>query len=124
MVARPVAGSMRMTLFASLFANSSVPLSPAMGPSALLPCQSHTVFHVWPAAITFGIAVAGGTGGSSGGVAGCGAVETAMPNGAGFVWHLASTPASPGFCQACWLVPRGKADEGLWAAAVAVAQAS
>ena len=44
--ASPVAGSIRITLLASLLANSSVPASPAMGPSALLPCQSQTVFHV------------------------------------------------------------------------------
>ena len=112
-VASPVFGSIRITLFASLLANSSVPPSPAIGPSALLPCQSHTVFHVWPPAITFGIAVDGGGGGSAGGVAGCGSVEMGMPNGAGLVLHLASTLDSPGFCQACWLLPRGKREEGL-----------
>src|SRR5689334_2372329 len=111
-VARPVAGSIRITLLASLLAKISVPLSPAIGPSALLPCQSHTVFHVWPAAITLGIAVVGATAGSGGGVAGCGAAEIGMPNGAGLVLHLASTAASPGCCHDCWPVPRGKADDG------------
>ena len=53
-VARPVAGSSCITLLASLFANSIVPLSPAMRPSALLPSHDHTTFHVWPAAITPG----------------------------------------------------------------------
>src|ERR1051325_3114625 len=52
------------------------------------------------------------TGGSGGGGAGCGAVEIGMPNGAGLVLHLANTAASPGFCQDCWLVPRGNADDG------------
>ena len=47
-----------MTLLASLFANSIVPSSPAIGPSALLPSHDHTTFQVWPAAITPGIAVA------------------------------------------------------------------
>src|SRR6188474_37717 len=89
-VASPVFGSIRMTLLASLFANSSVPPSPAIGPSALLPCQSHTVFQLWPAAMTFGMAGDGATGGSGGGVAGCGSFEMGMPNGAGFVLHLAS----------------------------------
>src|SRR6185295_5942248 len=96
-VASPVFGSIRMTLLASLLAKSSVPPSPAIGPSALLPCQSHTVFQVCPAAITPGIAVVGATAGSGGGVAGCGSLEIGMPNGAGLVLHVASTAASPAF---------------------------
>src|SRR5690242_21659344 len=111
-VASPVAGSIRMTLLASLFAKSRVPLSPAMGPSALLPCQSHTVFHACPAAMTFGMAGDAATGGSGGGVAGCGAVEIWIPKGAGLVLHFASTAASPAFCHDCWLLPRGKAEDG------------
>src|SRR5689334_322550 len=120
-VASPVAGSIRITLLASLFANRSVPPSPAMGPSALLPCQSHTVFQLWPAAITPGIAVVAATGGSGGGVAGCGAVDIGIPKGAGFTLHLASTAASPAFCHDCWLLPRGNEDDGPCAATLAAA---
>jgi hypothetical protein len=45
-----------MTLLASLFANSSLPSSLAIGPSALLPSQCQTTFHVCPASMTPGIA--------------------------------------------------------------------
>ena len=33
-------------------------------------------------------------------------------NGCGLALHLARTAGKPGFCQACWLLPRGKADDG------------
>src|SRR5262247_193243 len=59
-LARPVDGSSCMTLLASLFANNTVPLSPAMGPSTLLPSHDQTTFHDWPAANTPGIAVVAG----------------------------------------------------------------
>src|SRR4030095_10250452 len=68
-VARPVAGSSFMTLFASLFANSIAPSPPAMMPSALLPSHDHTTFQVCPAAITPGIEVDAGGGAGSGGAA-------------------------------------------------------
>src|SRR5688572_11636736 len=110
-VASPVAGSSRMTLLASLFANSIVPLSPAMMPSALLPSHCQTTFHACPAAITPGIAVDAGIGGGSGGA---GFVFCAMgkPKGGGGVLHLARTLLSPGLCHACWLLPRAKLDAG------------
>src|SRR3984957_5460881 len=103
-LARPVAGSICITLLASLFANNTVPLSPAMGPSTLLPSHDHTTFHDCPAASTPGIAdVAGRTG------SGCAAVEFAagpppgIEKGGGGFPHLASTFLSPGFCQFCML---------------------
>src|SRR5689334_23705405 len=66
--AKPVVGSSCITLPASLLANNTVPLSPAIGPSTLLPSHDHTTFHDCPAARTPGIAdVAGSTG--SGGAA-------------------------------------------------------
>ena len=43
---------------------------------------------------------------------GCGSFEIAMPNGAGFTLHFASTAASPACCHDCWLSPRGNADDG------------
>src|SRR5262249_37898778 len=49
-LARPVDGSSCMTLLASLFANNTVPLSPAMGPSTLFPSHDQTTFHDCPAA--------------------------------------------------------------------------
>src|SRR5690554_4930657 len=66
-VARPVAGSRRITLLASLLAKSIVPSSPAMMPSALLPSHDHTTFHVCPAAITPGISCDVGSAGGGGG---------------------------------------------------------
>src|ERR1700722_455931 len=65
-LARPVAGSICITLLASLFANNTVPLSPAMGPSTLLPSHDHTTFHDCPAASTPGIAEVAGRTGSGG----------------------------------------------------------
>ena len=41
-----------------------------------------------------------------------------MAKGAGGVLHLASTAFCPGFCQACWLLPRGTEDAGLCAESV------
>ena len=113
-----------MTLLASLFANSIVPLSPAIGPSALLPSHGHTTFQVCPAAITPGIAVDGGGAGGSAAAAvrspRC--APSGIAKGGGGVLHLARTPLSPGFCQDCWLLPRAKAEEGLCAEAAAAAQ--
>src|SRR2546426_8274164 len=65
-LARPVAGSSCITLLASLFANSTVPLLPAMGPSTLLPSHDQTTFHDCPAARTPGIAAVGGSAGAGG----------------------------------------------------------
>src|ERR1700745_1374074 len=62
-LASPVDGSSCMTLLASLFANNTGPLSPAMGPSTLLPSHAQTPCSDRPAASTQGIAaVAGRTG--------------------------------------------------------------
>src|SRR6516162_9635094 len=66
-LARPVDGSSCITLLASLFANNTVPLSPAMGPSTLLPSHDQTTLHEWPAASTPGIAAVSGRTGSGGG---------------------------------------------------------
>ena len=44
------------------------------------------------------------------------ALEAAAPGmekGWGGVLHLARTLFNPGFCQDCWLLPRGNDDEGL-----------
>src|SRR5204862_4877128 len=65
-LARPVEGSSCITLLASLFANNTVPLSPAMGPSTLLPSHDQTTFHDCPAARTPGIAAVGGRTGAGG----------------------------------------------------------
>src|SRR5207248_749711 len=123
-LARPVDGSSCMTLLASLFANKTVPFSPAMGPSTLLPSHDQTTFHDCPAASTPGIAdVAGRTG--SGGAA----LEFAdwpapgIEKGCGGFLHFASTLLIPGFCQLCMLLPRGKEDDGL-CAYIAAAQAA
>src|ERR1700733_3432048 len=65
-LARPVDGSSCITLLASLFANNTVPLSPAMGPSTLLPSHDQTTFHDCPAARTPGIAAVAGRAGAGG----------------------------------------------------------
>src|SRR5688572_4189314 len=127
----PVAGSIFITLLASLFANSSVPLSPAMGPSALLPSHDQTTFHCWPAAITPGMAGDAGRGAHSGGAPALAgslfAAATCLSRSAlreGGVLHLARTAGSPGFCHACSPLPRGWLEDGLCApAAAAAAQA-
>src|ERR1700722_10526356 len=117
-LARPVAGSICITLLASLFANNTVPLSPAMGPSTLLPSHDQTTFHDCPAASTPGIAAVAGRTGSGG--AAFFAAFAAWPapgieNGFGGFPHLASTFLIPGFCQLCWLLPRGNEEDGLCA---------
>src|SRR5260370_39148269 len=112
-VARPVAGSSFMTLLASLFANSTVPLSPAIGPSTLFPSHDHTTFQVCPAAITPAIAVGRGNAGGGGADALADCPAPGMENGCGGFWHLARTAFSPGFCQFCRLLPRGKEEDGL-----------
>jgi hypothetical protein len=121
-----VAGSSFITLLASLFANSIVPSSLAIGPSALLPSHDHTIFQVCPAAITPGIAFDGGGAGGSGGGPALAAASPPPPmrNCVGAVLHLAITAARPGSCQDCRLWPRSNADEGFWALAVAPAHAS
>src|ERR1700689_3700094 len=63
---RPVDGSSSITLLASLFANKTVPLSLAMGPSTLLPSHDQTTFHDCPAARTPGIAAVIGSAGAGG----------------------------------------------------------
>src|SRR5687767_11716516 len=112
-VARPVAGSSLMTLLASLLANSSAPLSPAMGPSALLPSHDQTTFQLCPAAITSGIAAGRGSAGAGGADALADCPAPGMENGCGGFEHLARAAASPGFCQDCRLWPRGNDEEGL-----------
>src|SRR5262252_1061154 len=103
-----------MTLLASLFANNTVPLSPAMGPSTLLPSQDQTTFHDWPAARTPEIGVVAGRTGSGGGAALAFADWPApgIEKGCGGVLHFASTSFRPGFCQLCLLLPRGNEDDG------------
>src|SRR5439155_11472091 len=115
-LARPVEGSSCMTLLASLFANNTVPLSPAIGPSTLLPSHDQTTFHDCPAASTPAIAaVAGmiGSGGAAFAFADCPA--PGIEKGCGGFLHFASTFFSPGFCQLCMLLPRGNEDDGLCA---------
>ena len=123
-VARPVAGSSCMTLLASLFANRIEPLSPAIGPSALLPSHAHTTFQLWPAAITPGMAAGVGSAGAGGAaVLAAAAAPPPIENGFGGVLHLAVTAANPEFCQACWPWPRSNSDEGFCATAVAASAA-
>src|SRR6185503_1332838 len=112
-LARPVEGSICITLLASLFANNTVPLSPAMGPSTLLPSHDQTTFHDCPAARTPGIAAVGGRTGSGGAAFACADGLTGIENGGGGVLHFASTLFNPGFCQLCRLLPRGKDEDGL-----------
>src|SRR5688572_6305872 len=122
--AKPVAGSISMTLLASLFANSSLPSLAAIGPSALLPCQCQTTFHAWPAAMTPGIAVVGGGAAGSGGSCVSPSVRRMLSRlrTFGLVAHFASAALKPGFCHACRPVPRLKEDDGLWAEAAAAVQ--
>src|SRR5207302_11461151 len=102
-----------MTLLASLFANSTVPLSPAMGPSTLLPSHDQTTFHDCPAARTPGIAAVGGRAGAGGAAfAFADWPAPGIENGRGGFLHFASTFFSPGFCQLWKLAPRGNPDEG------------
>src|ERR1043166_301644 len=112
-LASPVAGSNWMTSPASLFANSTVPLSPAIGPSTLLPCHDQTTFQLCTASSTPGIEFVGGNTGS-GGAAVAAAAFPAPPiaKGCGGFLQLASAALYPEFCQACWLLPRSNVDAG------------
>jgi hypothetical protein len=65
---------------------------------------------------------AGGAGGSGGGADELAASPPPIEKGFGALAHFASTAARPELCQDCWLLPRGKLEEGLWAEAVAAAQ--
>src|ERR1041385_8406632 len=65
-LASPVAGSICITLPASLLAKRTVPLSPAMGPSTLLPSHDQTTFQAWPEARTPGMPDVAGRTGSGG----------------------------------------------------------
>src|SRR5215472_122181 len=122
-LARPVDGSSCITLLASLFANNTVPLSPAMGPSTLLPSHDQTTFHDCPAARTPGIAaVAGRTGTGGAAFAFADWPPPGIENGGAGFLHFASTFLSPGLCQLCMLLPRGNEDEGLCAETTAAAQ--
>src|SRR5215469_8151434 len=114
-LARPVDGSSCMTLLASLFANNTVPLSPAIGPSTLLPSHDQTTFHDCPAASTPGIADVAGRPGAGGAAFASGDWLMGIEKGLGGVLHFASTLFSPGFCQFCWLDPRANVEEALWA---------
>src|SRR5690606_24154215 len=115
----PVAGSRRITLLASLFAESILPPSSAMMPSALLPSQDQTTRHVSPPAITPGISVDVGSAGGGGGAAS--AAEPLRPppseNGCGRVLHCSSTAGRAGSCHACRLLPRSNAEDGCCAEA-------
>ncbi len=86
MLACPVAGSIRITLPASLLPTRIAPLSAAIGPSTLLPSQAQTVFQLWRAAMTPGIATEGGGKTSCGGWV---CLEMGMPKGLGGVRHFA-----------------------------------
>ena len=112
-LARPVAGSSCITLLASLLANNTVPLSPAMGPSTLLPSHDHTTFQVCPAAITPGIAVEGRR--SALAVARRWRRDWPCRNRERLrrILALREPFFSPGFCQLCRLLPRGNDDDGL-----------
>src|SRR5687768_14365714 len=111
--ASPVAGSSSMTLLASWFANRSLPSSPAIGPSALLPSQAHTTFQLWFAAMTPGIAAGVGSAGGGGATAVDESPSPLMRKGCGFFEQVSSTAARAGFCHDCWLLPRSNADDGL-----------
>src|SRR5580698_8946757 len=104
-----------MTLLASLFANITMPLSAAMGPSTLLPSHDQTTFQDCPAARTPGIAVVAGSAGAGGAAFAFADWLIGIPNGLGGFLHFASTLLMPGFCQLCRLLPRGNEDEGLCA---------
>src|SRR6185503_8982199 len=124
MRAKPVAGSISMTLLASLFANSSLPPSTAIGPSALLPCHCQTTFQACPAAMTPGIAVVGAGSAGAGGSCVSPSVRLTLSRlrTLGRVLHLSSAELNAGFCQACSPLPRLKAEEGLCAEAAAAVQ--
>src|SRR5512139_527758 len=124
MRAMPVAGSISMTLLASLFANSSLPPSAAIGPSALLPCQCQTTFQAWPAAMTPGMAVVGAGVAGSGGSCVSPSVRRMLSRlrTFGLVVHFASAALKPGFCHACNPLPRLNEDDALWAEAAAAEQ--
>src|SRR5580704_12941362 len=110
-----------MTLLASLFANITVPLSTAIGPSTLLPSHDQTTFHDCPAASTPGIADVDGRTGSGGAAFAFARSAPGIENGCGGFLHLASTFFMPGFCQLCMLFPRGNEDAGLCAKTTAAA---
>src|SRR5262245_22980902 len=115
-LARPVDGSSCMTLLASLLANNTLPLSPAMGPSTLLPSHDQTTFHDCFVASTSGIAAVAGSSGSGGGVFGFADWPApGIEKGCGGFLHFASTAFTPGFCQLCMLLPRGNEEDGLCA---------
>src|SRR5215471_4057501 len=89
--ARPVAGSNWMTSPASLFANSTVPLSPAIGPSTLLPCHDQTTFQLSTASSTPGIDAVGGSTGSGGAAEAAAAFPAlGIANGCGGFLHCES----------------------------------
>src|SRR5690606_25644338 len=122
-VASPVSGSSRITLLASLFANSIVPPSSAMMPSALLPSQDQTTRQRLPASITPGIAVSTVGSAGGGGAASAAAPPPPSANGAGGDSQRARTAGKPGSCHACKLCPRENADDGLCASAAGATEA-
>src|SRR5262249_57352280 len=86
-----VDGSNWMPPPASLFANSTVPFSPAIGPSTLLPCHDHTTFQLSTASSTPGIDIVGGSTGSGGAAAAAAALPApGIANGCGGVFHCRS----------------------------------
>src|SRR5262245_47159802 len=100
--ASPVAGSNWMTSPASLFANSTVPFSPAIGPSTLLPCHDQTTFQLDNASSTPGIDVVGGSTGSGGAAVAAAALPApGIANGCGGGLHCASASLYFTFCHAC-----------------------
>src|SRR5262245_41668726 len=92
--ASPVAGSNWMTSPASLFAKSTVPLSPAIGPSTLLPSHDQTTFQLSTASSTPGIDVVGGSTGAGGAAVAAAPLPEppapGMANGCGGFLHCAS----------------------------------
>src|SRR5512138_3398392 len=90
-LARFVAGSNWMTLPLSLFANSTVPFSPAIGPSTLLPCHDQTTFQLDSASSTPLIDVVGGSTGSGGAAVAAAALPApGIANGCGGFLHCES----------------------------------
>src|SRR3989442_4662821 len=96
-----------MTSPASLFANSIVPFSPAIGPSTLLPCHDQTTLQLCTASSTPGIDVVGGSTGSGGAAVAVAAFPAlGIVNRCGGVLHCESACLSLSCCHGCLLPPR------------------
>src|SRR4030095_2550863 len=90
-----------MTSPASLFANSIVPFSPAIGPSTLLPCHDQTTFQLCTASSTPGIEVVVGSIGSGGAAVAVAAFPAlGIANGCGGFLHCESVVLYVALCPA------------------------